>query len=300
MPINEIQADIQAIEQNKGLYEETSFDSRVDALDYIEFNIIDRIDGLLQKPQPPAELIPLKLHAQRVKQQLEAIDAGLFERLRTDIRLGLLSGAALKDLIIAYAQPASGGSRAHDAPGYDHLDMFINGLLLTRDLPLETKEREAEMVFYQQTPARIIFELIEQAQLTQDDVLYDLGSGLGHVSILVNLLSGARSKGVEYEPAYCEYAQACAADLNLSGVTFINTDARLVDYSDGTVFFMYTPFRGAILHAVLAMLQAEARAHPIKIFTYGPCTPDIAQQKWLTCLDQNEGHIYKLGAFSSL
>jgi hypothetical protein len=29
-------------------------------------------------------------------------------------------------------------------------------------------------------------------------------------------------------------------------VEFINVDARQADYSEGTVFFMFTPFRGEI------------------------------------------------------
>ena len=66
------------------------------------------------------------------------------------------------------------------------------------------------MVFYQPTPGRIIFELVERAALQKHDTFYDLGSGLGQVVILVSLLSGARAKGIEFDPAYCEYARRCA------------------------------------------------------------------------------------------
>src|SRR5438046_185641 len=73
MVIYEIQSDIAAIENNSALYEETNFDSRAEAIDYIEFNIIDRIEGLLQTIHSPEELIPLKQSAERLKHHLENI-----------------------------------------------------------------------------------------------------------------------------------------------------------------------------------------------------------------------------------
>jgi len=295
----EIQSDIEAIEKNSALYEETNFDTRVAAIDHIEFNVIDRIEGLLQTANPPEELAALKLYAERVKRQLENVDNNLFQRLRADIRMGNYTGTALKGLINEYVRHDSNGNQQQDEIGYDSLDVFISGLLLIQPVPIETKAREPEMVYYQPTPARIIFEMIEKARLTKKDVFYDLGSGLGQVTILVNLLSGATAKGIEFEPAYCDYARVCAADLNLSYAEFINVDARIADYSEGTVFFMYTPFEGRILQEVLEKLCGESRRKRIKLFTYGPCTPQVSRQSWLKCEDQNGDHLYRLGVFRS-
>jgi hypothetical protein len=306
--IYEIQSDIEVIERNSALYKETNFDSRVEAIDYIEFNILDRIEGLLQTINPPNELISLKQDAERVKRHLEDIDDTLFQRLRADIRRSGRTETTLQGWINEYVWRDSSGSEPQNgiAPpissgiGYDSLDAFINGLLLINPIPLETKAREPEMVYYQQTPARIILELVEKAHLTGEDVFYDVGSGLGQVPILVHLLSGATAKGIEFEPAYCDYARGCAADLNLSGVEFINVDARTANYSDGTVFFMYTPFEGKLLQEVLEKLRGESRRRMIKLFTYGPCTPQVSRQSWLKGVDQNEADLYKLGIFRSL
>ena len=300
MVIYEIQSDIETIEENAELYEEINFHRRVEAIDYIEFHIIDRIEGLLDTSYQLEELTKLKQAAERLKHQLAEIDNRLFQRLRSAIRAGVYTGTALKDLIDTYVRCDAKGSREQDAIGYDNLDLFINNLLLDNTLPIETKARELEMVYYQQTPARIILELIKQANFTAQDVFYDLGSGLGHVPILVNLLSGAQAKGVEFEPAYCDYARARAAELNLSRVAFIHGDARTADYSDGTVFFMYTPFAGRLLQEVLEKLHGEARKRRLRLFTYGPCTPTVSQQLWLTCVGQNQADIYKLGVFRSL
>src|SRR5262249_16153455 len=106
-------------------------------------------------------------------------------------------------------------------------------------------------------------------------------SGLGHVVILVALWSGARARGVELEPVYCDYARRCARRLNVSGVEFIQADARGASLAGGTVFFMYTPFRGAMLQQVLGRLKTEARERPIRVCTYGPCTTEVAAAPWL-------------------
>jgi hypothetical protein len=127
-----------------------------------------------------------------------------------------------------------------------------------------------------------------------------LGSGLGQVPILVNLLSGITVKGIEFEPAYCHYVREGAADLNLSRVEFINVDACKADYSDGTVFYLYTPFTGSLLQELLEKLRGESRRRRIRLFTYGPCTPEVYQQSWLKGVDQNGTDLYKLGVFSSL
>lgn len=300
MATGEIRADIEAVERNAALREEINFGSRAEALDYLEFHVTNRIEGLLQTINPPTDLLLLKQDAENVKRQLEAIDVTLFERLRAIIRTGRCSGVTLMDLIYTYVGRCSGSRQVHQLIGYDTLDVFTNGLLPVQTLPLETKERDPEMVFYQKTPARIIFELVEKAQLTNEDVFYDLGSGLGHVAMLVNLLSGATAKGIEVEPAYCTYANACAADLNLSRVTFIQADARTADYSDATVFFLYTPFKGRVLQAVLERLQAIARSRQIRLFTYGPCTRHVARQHWLKRVDGAGNNGYRLGEFRSV
>jgi hypothetical protein len=47
------------------------------------------------------------------------------------------------------------------------------------------------------------------------------------------------------------------------------------------VFYLYTPFSGTILRAVLDSLRREAASRPIRICTFGPCTPTIAEEQWL-------------------
>ena len=249
------------------LYEERNFDQRVEAL----------------------ELYPLST---RVREALEAVDDRLFQRLQTEIQAGLHQREGFKHLAYQYFDPISGES------GYDNLDIFINRLFPFQDVPEPTKDLEPEMVYYQKTPARIVFELA--GHLRARDVFFDLGSGLGQVVILVHLLTGIPSRGIEFEPAFCAYARDCADWLRLPGVTFLNTDAREADYREGTVFFLFTPFRGEMLKQVLALLQKEAVARKIKVMTYGPCTEQVAKEPWLQRQTPLVDDTYKLCVFLSI
>ncbi|MEJ0081727.1 MAG: hypothetical protein WDM78_12460 [Puia sp.] len=118
--------------------------------------------------------------------------------------------------------------------------------------------------------------------------------------MLVNLLTSVLSKGVEFEPAYCNYARSIADDLNLNHVDFINADARQADYSSGTIFFMYTPFEGQILKDVLQNLHGEAKKRKIKIFTYGSCTSELANQVWLSAAYEIQNDRVELAEFVSI
>jgi hypothetical protein len=219
------------------------------------------------------------------------------QKLRAAIRSGGYTGRAFKDLIAGYID-INGGCL--EEPGYDNLDILINRLFHAKAMPEQTIELEPEMVYFQKTPARVVFELVERCPFSREDVFFDLGSGLGQVAMLVNLLTGVSVKGIEFEPAFCDYAGNCAAELRLPNVTFINADARKADYSEGTVFFMYTPFRGEILREVLALLRKESLHRKITLISYGPCTAEVALQNWLDPATPMDNNMYKIGIFSSL
>jgi hypothetical protein len=61
--------------------------------------------------------------------------------------------------------------------------------------------------------------------------------------------------------------------------------------SSGTVFYLYTPFRGVILRTVLDRLRAEANTRAIRVCTFGPCTPTIAAESWLALDPTESGYV---------
>jgi predicted RNA methylase len=137
------------------------------------------------------------------------------------------------------------------------------------------------MVPYQPTPVRHIFHLIAAAAVTEDDVFVDLGSGLGHVPLLMSMMTGAQSLGVEVQPAYVASARRCAQSLCLSRVQFAAQDARDADLSRGTIFYLYSPFKGSMLADVMSALRRESLHRSIRICTLGPCTHRVSSETWL-------------------
>jgi len=298
--LSDIQSGIRSIEKEPALRKDSNFMSRMEAIDLLDFHIIDRIEGWLQKEGQNEGLSSLKHHAEQAKRELEMIDINLFQRLREKIRTGTYTHPSFGDMIHLYLGYDGSHSCSQGQMGYDQLDVFLNGLLADRPIPEPTIAREPEMVFYQKTPARIIFELKRLAELKPGDLFFDIGSGLGQVCILVNLISGATTRGIEYEPAYYQYAKTSSSQLNLPNVDFINKDARNGDYARGTVFFLYTPFEGRMLQDMLDILQKESQKRTITIFSYGPCSPHVARQDWLYGNYDGVGNPDQLYQFRSL
>lgn len=296
----EMLSHIDSIANDEKIFLEKNFIIRSEALDDIEFHVTDQIQSLAESADSSDRLNDVKQYAEQVRSQLEEVNKKMFDQIRMRISGEHFRGEKLMNLINEYFKhPPDPVIQPYES-GYDNFDLFINGLLTYRDLPAQTKEREPGMIYYQKTPARIILELVKKAAFQSGDVFYDLGSGLGQATILVNLLASVISKGVEFEPAYCHYAKACAAELNLSDTQFINEDARHADYSSGDVFFMYTPFEGEMLNDVLSNLYVETKKRKIRIFTYGSCTPVIARQHWLRQVNETKNGMLELAELVSV
>lgn len=280
-------------EQNRRLEIAENFVERLDAIDLLEFDLFGALIAANGLTAPNAETVSLTKRAEALKQRLDDANSRLFSALRAAIRANDRAEVRRYFQETAHQVPA-----VDDSPGYDALDMLVSGLLEIDDVPEETAARETDLIFYQPTPARIVLRLVEVLQPTADDLFYDLGSGLGHVPILMHLLTGVRARGVELEASYCRYASRCARNLGLTGVTFIHTDAREADFSKGTIFYMYTPFQGEVLRQVLGRLAQEAEQRLIRVCAYGPCTAQVARQPWLQPLLQTGTGETRFGIFS--
>lgn len=264
---------IEACERDRSLRSPAHLRERMQALEAIEralfFLAADAPDGA-----------GLARRALALQSRLEAIDRRLFRQLRADIRRG--DGARS---LLSWANTGpdsdSDSDAAEQGEGYDHLDALLAGLLAFAAPQDDGIVPGAEMVFYQPTPARHVFELIRRLQLREHDVLIDLGAGLGHVPLSVAACTPARGIGIELEAAYVAIAQGSARSLNLERARIIQADARAADLSEGTVFYLYTPFTGSILRGVLDRLRDLAQTRPIRVCTLGPCTATVAAEAWL-------------------
>lgn len=277
---------IRQIDNDPSLTNPQRFRDRLDAL--------DRLDAFLPDtgPVPPR----LESQARDIRDRLEAANQELYAAIRAQIQRGERPADLLRWVADSPALEADTGP-AHGF-GYDHLDELVAGVLQLEPPQGELTHNDSEMVAYQPTPARHIFRLLALTELTAGDVLVDLGSGLGHIPILAAACTPALALGVELEPAYVDCARRCAQSLNLNRASFLAEDARAADLSDGTVFYLHTPFRGSILAAVLERLRCEASTRRIRVCTYGPCTAAVAQEGWLRAAAPPVAH--RIALFTSL
>ena len=260
---------VEDLERDASLVEPGRVRERLDAL--------DRLDACLPCTLCARDgVVPeLFLRAQAIRERLEQVNAQFYAEIRHRIKLGLRPCDLLRALMREDRNTECCALR------YDHVDEVLSGVFQFEEPQGDPTRRDPERLFYQPTAARQIFRLMDLAALTASDSFVDLGSGLGHVPMLVSICTGARSFGIEIERAYVECARACAQGLNLDRVTLVHGDVLEADLSVGTVFYLYTPFMGSVLRAVLDRLRREASTRRIRICSHGPCTPVIAKERWL-------------------
>ncbi|MFO8100417.1 MAG: class I SAM-dependent methyltransferase [Salinibacter sp.] len=93
---------------------------------------------------------------------------------------------------------------------------------------------------YVATPDRVVRRMLEAADVTSDDVVYDLGSGDGRIPILAAKEFGARGIGIEIDSELVEEARANAEAAGVADqVEFREMDLFDTDLSDATVVALY-------------------------------------------------------------
>src|SRR5260221_2471738 len=87
------------------------------------------------------------------------------------------------------------------------------GLALGLVIPAaaQTAARSKPDVIYVPTPQPVVEAMLELAQVTRTDVVYDLGSGDGRIVITAAKKYGASGVGVEIDPALVKKARENAA-----------------------------------------------------------------------------------------
>ena len=82
--------------------------------------------------------------------------------------------------------------------------------------------------------------MLALAQVTKDDVVYDLGCGDGRIVITAARQFGARGVGVDIDPQRISESEANAKAAGVEGlVSFKLQDAMTVDVSPATVVTLY-------------------------------------------------------------
>jgi SAM-dependent methyltransferase len=160
-------------------------------------------------------------------------------------------------------------------------DAWVDRVFGLDDVPDDGPELPRGCVPYLPSPVDAVLRLIELAEVREDDVFVDVGSGVGRATLLVHLLTGARTIGLEIQPQLVQRSRDLACRLNAERVAFIEGDAAQLidDVPMGSVYFFYCPFGGERLDRVIDDLEAVARTKTIRIASLNLPIPS---RPWLT------------------
>jgi predicted RNA methylase len=102
-----------------------------------------------------------------------------------------------------------------------------------------TKLRDPDVI-YVPTPQEVVDAMLQMANVTAKDVVYDLGSGDGRIPITAAQKYGATGVGIDINPERIKEANANLAKANVgSKVKFLNQDLFETDLSPATVITLY-------------------------------------------------------------
>jgi SAM-dependent methyltransferase len=140
-----------------------------------------------------------------------------------------------------------------DAPAVEPPDLALGVDSIDVDVP------------YVPTPRPVVDRMLEMAGVDTNDVVYDLGSGDGHVLIRAATKYGSRGVGVEIDPARVEEARRNAREAGVQDlVEFRRQDLFKADIHEATAVTLY----------LLPDVNRELR--PIPFDQLAPGTPVVS------------------------
>ncbi len=144
----------------------------------------------------------------------------------------------------------------------------------------QTSQLRRPDVHFVPSPDSVVLAMLNMAQVTSRDVVYDLGSGDGRIPIAAAKRFGARGVGVELDPRLVTRARESLASSGVGDrVVFLNQDLFDADLREATVVTLFL-LQGINLR-LMPKLQRELRPGSRVVslnFTMGDTwPPDLSQ-----------------------
>ena len=131
-----------------------------------------------------------------------------------------------------------------------------------------------------------LFKCLGALELKEDDVVYEIGCGMGRVVCVMARRRVARCVGIELSAELAARARQNVASMRgrKSPVDVHALDATFADYSDGTVFYIFNSFGPTTLAAVLERIRDTLRRNPrsMRIIYVNPMHEEVFESsRWL-------------------
>ena len=140
------------------------------------------------------------------------------------------------------------------------LATLLQGLVLSEGLMARHQSRvegpaRTPDIHFSPTRHNIADAMLKLANVTGDDVVYDLGSGDGRLPIIAAQKYGAKGVGIEIDPRLVEISWRIANEAEVANrVSFIVGDLFEADLSKATVVTMY------LSPSIMKILEPRLRA----------------------------------------
>jgi SAM-dependent methyltransferase len=157
-----------------------------------------------------------------------------------------------------------------------------------------------DAVDYETLAYRMLWRTLRPLDLTSDDVVYDIGCGMGRIVCVAARAGVKRCVGIELCPQWAEQAMRNARTLRSpkAPIEIRVGDAAQADYSHGTVYCLFNPFGRGTLTAVMdrigESIATQSRAKPIRIAYTNPKHADVLDGcPWLERYYMDEPLLYR-------
>ena len=127
------------------------------------------------------------------------------------------------------------------------------------------------------SPYDVVQRMLTLAEVTRDDIVYDIGCGDGRIVITAAQRFGARGVGIDIDPQRIAEANANAERAGVQHlVQFIQQDAMTVDVSEATVVTLYLLSSSNLKLSPLLTSQLAPGSRIVShAFSMGDWEPDV-------------------------
>lgn len=144
---------------------------------------------------------------------------------------------------------------------------------------------------YETVPYWLIHHCLRPVVYTPEDVVFDVGCGLGRWICVQARHPVRKCLGVEISEEFALIARRNATSLRnrMAPIEILVQDAAVVDYSEGTIFTFFNPFGAKTMAQVLERIRSSLAKHPRKVCLvyFNPVCEEVFRSSgWLKCFAQ--------------
>jgi SAM-dependent methyltransferase len=134
--------------------------------------------------------------------------------------------------------------RFYGNPGFRKVDLAIIRKYILRN-PYRLCRKYLQQIgledpyLYGETPLTTLQHIVDECDIKQDDVVYELGCGRGRGCFWLNAFVKCRVVGIELVPIFVDIAEQVRKRYDVKDVEFQCGDIREFNYENASVIYMY-------------------------------------------------------------